>query len=132
MSTPDDYLKAFRKTAEARFTASLIEIMQTFRTDSPYASGQLAEGVAVVEQDREDFTAVVSSTARSPRGADYGSILNTGTGGKIIRPKVAKALHWQDTEGEHFAAFVKGTDMHKGWFSDIIAQWPAIVRDVRI
>jgi len=132
VSTPEDWLDAFHEIARLRFNAALLEIMREFRTESPYASGQLAEGVAVTSQSDADFTAVVESTARSPRGRDYGTILNRGTGGMIIRPTKAKALHWQDTSGEHFAKFVRGTDIHKGWWDDIVSRWPIIVRDVRI
>lgn len=125
-------LRRFRRTTRVVFEASLQEIEDTLADKAPRDTGGLGAGMTVTpaEPFARGWSARVYSLARGNDGRDYGSILERGTGGMTIRPTRANALHWIDSSGnEFFRASVQGTDIHKGWFTDILDNdWPGILK----
>jgi hypothetical protein len=85
---------------------------------APRDTGRLLSGLSAV---RLRGTTLHAGIFRPPQ-AIYGAYLNEGTGiygptGKPIVPTQAKVLSWVSAaSGRVFAASVKGTDKHIGWW----------------
>lgn len=85
----------------------------------PVKTGRLAAGHQVTNR-RIAFpvsTATVETTARSPEGADYGSIIDQATG-RTIRPVNKKALA-NEASGWGPYASARQSTKHRGWFDKV-------------
>lgn len=117
-----DFDADLRRGASAVFD----EYVEAVQTDPamPFDEGRLQEGIVAVDRVHRPgrSSAVVTSTARSDAGADYGTILDLSTG-KLVKASSyghrAFGPFKKPWNGTRFLPHFRVTTKHVGWWKKV-------------
>jgi len=128
MSAADQTMAIMEMAERDRFALAQASMIDLVKAEAPVKSGATRNAVVAERSTTQGTLWSVEIAARTPQA--FYTEVGTGLFGPeaaLIRPQVAKALHWIDGGKDVFAMSSKGSGKHKGWFSNATKRWPDLL-----
>lgn len=127
MSAFDELVDLVLDRERTRFADAEFEMLTTLRQAAPLDTGATRDSVAAIRPITSGSEWSVDMVATTPQ-AFYTDQPDKAPDFPWIYPSAAKMLHWIDAQGDDaWAKRVRVYVGHRGWFSDTVLDWPALL-----